>query len=56
MESKKKKKNSYQREWSRKAEPIVAGVLAILCVFESIRIVFVYFDDVDDLLTRHKRV
>ncbi|CAD7934195.1 unnamed protein product [Amoebophrya sp. A120] len=46
---------SYQKEWSWKAEPIAATVLALGCILEGIRICYVYADDVDDLLRKHSR-
>ncbi len=46
---------SYQREWSWKAEPISAAIMAVGCLVEGMRIIYVYLDDVDDLLTKHTR-
>eukprot|EP00392_Amoebophrya_sp_AT5.2_P003997 g4002.t1 len=46
---------SYQKEWSWKAEPIAATILAIGCILEGMRICYVYCDDIDDLLTRHSK-
>merc|ERR1712238_13934 len=36
---------SYQKEWSWKAEPIAAIVLAFVTLFEAIRIVIMHLDD-----------
>merc|ERR1712232_756496 len=44
---------SYQKEWSWKAEPICAVFLCFGCVIEGMRIIYVYFDDADDLLSKH---
>ena len=46
---------SYQKEWSWKAEPICATILSLLCCAEGMRVVYIYFDDIDDLLMRHAR-
>mmetsp|Transcript_1232 Transcript_1232/g.3007 ORF Transcript_1232/g.3007 Transcript_1232/m.3007 type:complete len:288 (-) Transcript_1232:225-1088(-) len=39
-----------QREWSWKAEPIAAMVLAVVMLIEGIRVVFNYIDDMADRL------
>jgi len=46
---------SYQKEWSWKAEPICAAFLAIGSCIEGMRILYVYFDDADWILTHHSR-
>lgn len=46
---------SYQKEWSWKAEPIAASILSIGSCIEGMRILYVYFDDPDEILTRHTR-
>merc|ERR1711924_300819 len=39
-----------EKEWSWKAEPIAAIVLAFVTLAEGIRIIYNHFDDVDDTL------
>merc|ERR1712008_49353 len=41
---------SYQKEWSWKAEPIAAIVLAFVTLCEAIRIVIMHLDDMDTRL------
>lgn len=41
---------SYEREWSWKAEPIAAIALVFVTLFEGVRIIFNYIDDMDDRL------
>eukprot|EP00747_Dinoflagellata_sp_TGD_P179483 gnl/TRDRNA2_/TRDRNA2_30349_c0_seq1.p1 gnl/TRDRNA2_/TRDRNA2_30349_c0~~gnl/TRDRNA2_/TRDRNA2_30349_c0_seq1.p1 ORF type:complete len:303 (+),score=41.88 gnl/TRDRNA2_/TRDRNA2_30349_c0_seq1:92-1000(+) len=38
---------SYEKEWSWKAEPIAAAVLAMVMLCEGIRIVYLHLDDMD---------
>jgi len=44
-----------EKEWSWKAEPIAAIVLAFVTLVEGIRIVYYYFDDMDTRLQYEKR-
>ena len=46
---------SWQAEWSYKAEAVGACLLAIGSCVEGMRILYVYFDDIEDLMTRHER-
>lgn len=41
---------SYEREWSWKAEPIAAIALAFVTLFEGVRIIYNYIDDMDGRL------
>ena len=46
---------TYESEYSWKIDPICAMVMAGCCIVEGFRICYVFFDDVDDLLTKHTR-
>ena len=46
---------TYESEYSWKFDPICAMVMAGCCIVEGFRICYVFFDDVDDLLTKHTR-
>lgn len=46
---------SYQKEWSWKAEPIAAIMLAFVNIVEGIRIVISYLDDMDNRLHYNPR-
>lgn len=41
---------SYEREWSWKAEPIAAIALVFVTLFEGVRIIYNYIDDMDGRL------
>ena len=42
-------------EFAWKVDPIAAFVLATCMLFEGIRVIYIFLDDVDFLLTKHHR-